>query len=238
MDSIYKQMNEIDDTASLTKTTGVTSSPVRLPKITFYDVGHYNYDGLTDAVPEIEKQVKWVDEDPMKVLWAIESPKQKLKSLFIEHPELIDKVVKKFKLHVKKLLADYTFNKNNAVNKLKGIICEDADRYVSNTDQIKSLGSRELYKVINTALNEYINSSSIDEAYDTLFNVWNYPSRNPITIEKFEYVRPSDIGEPEHSAVVNSSFHTYYYHKVVVDVVGKKVEFIYTFADYYSGGWN
>jgi hypothetical protein len=193
---------------------------------------------LKDAVPEIERQLKSVDEDPMEVLWAIESPKQKIKSLLTEHPELVDKVVKKFKLHAKKLLADYTFNKSSAINKLKRIICEDASRYVSNTDQIKSLGNRELYKVIDTALTEYINSTSIDEAYSTLFNVWNYPSKNPITIEKFEYVRPSDIGKPEHSAVISSSFHTYYYYKVIVDIVGKKVEFIYTFAEYYSGGWN
>ena len=115
---------------------------------------------------------------------------------------------------------------------------EDADRYVSNTDQIKSLGNRELYRVVDTALNEYINSTSIDEVYSKLFDVWNYPSKNPITIEKFEYVRPSDIGKPEHSTVVSSSFHTYYYYKVVVDIVGRKVEFIYTVAEYYSGGWN
>ena len=174
----------------------------------------------------------------MEVLWAIEPPRHKLESLLTTHPELVDKVVKKFKLHAKKLLAEYTFNKNSAVNKLKRIICEDADRYVSNTDQIKSLGNRELYRVIDTAHNEYINSTSIDEVYSKLFDVWNYPSKNPITIEKFEYVRPSDIGKPEHSTVVSSRFHTYYYYKVVVDIVGRKVEFIYTVAEYYSGGWN
>ncbi len=239
MDSIYKQMNEIDDDAALNnKTMDTPNLPIRLPKIKFYDIDHYSDEGFIDAAAEIEKQIEWVDEDPMRVTWAIESPKQKLKSLFAEHPELVDKVVKKFKLHAKKLLATYTFNKNKAIYKLKYTICEDANRYVENTDKIKSLGDRELYRVIDEALTEYLNTTSIDEAYNTLFNIWNSPSRHPIIIEKFEYVSPSDIGKPEHSSVVSSSFHTYYYYKVVVDIVGKKVEFIHTFAEYYSGGWN
>lgn len=212
------------------------STKVRLPRIVFDrfdDAG-----GIRDVTESVEYCLQDIERNPSDVIYRVETPdRHTLKQLIEKDPTIVTKLVKKFKAYAKDFLEGYVFDKERAVRVLLSAIRNKPELYVKdNSDSATSYN--RVKQVLEQALKEYVNSVDIDTAYDKLLSCWDYPSRNPITIEQYEHALPEEVGKPAHSGVSNSSFSTYYYYKVVVDLAGDKVEFIDTVSDYYSGGWN